>query len=229
MKRKQDRHRGTIVAFLVLLLCIYLEFNEWKKRLKLFSVFSYIRLDGLGPNQFQRVYRNNIPVVEDLLTFNSLLRYIHIVDRSIMRELVRRSVQKHENTVRLLRYNNHIFYISNIFAFFQSFRCSDCETSFSRTSKLERLLTTCSERVKIFIPGTCVKSEKLSLTNWTLLELSMQINKNSYKISKFRLRINLCPRRDLQRYKDNKLDRKTRPEVGAQSFTLLRTNFLLQL
>ena len=51
---------------------------------------------------------NNIPTVEDLLTLNILLYDIDIVDGKIVGELARRSVQKNENTVRLLRNNNHM-------------------------------------------------------------------------------------------------------------------------
>ena len=57
---------------------------------------------------------NDIPTVEDLLTLNILLYDIDIVDGNIIGELARRSVQKQENTVRLLRYNNHICYVINI-------------------------------------------------------------------------------------------------------------------
>ena len=91
---------------------------------------------------------NDIPSVEDLLTLNLLLYVIDIVDRNIVGELARRSVQKYENTVSLLSYNNHISYVNNINAVFQSFRCPDCDTFFNRTFYSERHLTTCSEEVK---------------------------------------------------------------------------------
>ena len=81
------------------------------------------KLDGLSPNQFKGVHMNDIPIVEDLLTLNILLYDINIVDGNIIGELARRSVQKYDNTVRLLRYNNHICYESNINAVLQSFRC----------------------------------------------------------------------------------------------------------
>ena len=68
---------------------------------KLFNVFIN-KMDGLSPNQFEGVHMNNIPMVEDLLTLNILLYDIDIVDRNIIGELARRSVQKYENTVRLL-------------------------------------------------------------------------------------------------------------------------------
>ena len=61
---------------------------------------------------------NDIPTVEDLLTLNILLYDIDIVDGNIIGELARRSMQKYNNTVRLLRYNNHICYVSNINAVF---------------------------------------------------------------------------------------------------------------
>ena len=109
-------------------------------------------MDGLSPNQFQGVHMNDIPIVEDLLTLNILLYDIDIVDGDILGELARRSVQKYENTVRLLRYNNHICYVNNINAVFQSFRCPNCDTFFNRTFNLEQHLTTCSERVKNVYP-----------------------------------------------------------------------------
>ena len=44
--------------------------------------------------------------------------------------------------------------MNNINATFQSFRCPKCDTFFNRTFKLERNLTTCSERVKNVYPRT---------------------------------------------------------------------------
>ena len=66
---------------------------------------------------------NHIPIVEDLLTLNILLYNIDIVDGNIVKELARRTVQKYENNVRLLKNNNHICYVNNINAVFHSFRC----------------------------------------------------------------------------------------------------------
>ena len=118
---------------------------------KLFNLFIN-KMDGLSADQFQGVHMNDIPIVEDLLTLNILLYDIDIVDGNIVGELARRSVQKYENTVRLLRYNNHICYVNNINAVFQSFRCPNCDTFFNRTFNLEKHLTTPSERVKNVYP-----------------------------------------------------------------------------
>ena len=71
-------------------------------------------MDGLIADEFQGVHMNDIPIVEDLLKLNILLYYIDIVDANIVGELTKRSVQKYENTVKLLRYNNHICYVNNI-------------------------------------------------------------------------------------------------------------------
>ena len=110
------------------------------------------KMDGLSPNQFQGVHMNDIPTVEDLLTLNILLYDIDIVDGNIVGEIARRGVQKNENTLRLLRYNNHICYVDNKNAVFQSFRCPNCDTFFNPTFNLKRHLTTCSERVKNVYP-----------------------------------------------------------------------------
>ena len=114
---------------------------------KMFILFINKR-DGLSADQLQGVQMNDIPIVEDLLTLNILLYNKDSVDGNIDRELARRSVQKYEKTVRLLRYNNHICYVNNVNAVFHSFRCHNCDSFFNRTFNLERHLTTCSERVK---------------------------------------------------------------------------------
>ena len=110
------------------------------------------KTDGLSADQFQGVHKNDIPIVEDLLTLNILLHDIDIVDGKIVGELARRRVRNYENTMRLLRYNNHICYVNNINAVFQSFFCPNCDTFFNRTFNLEQQLTTCSERVENVYP-----------------------------------------------------------------------------
>ena len=78
-------------------------------------------MDGPSLNHFQGVHMNDIPIVEDLLTHNILLYDIDIANVKIIGELAKRSVQNYENTVGLLRYNNHICYVNNINAVFQKF------------------------------------------------------------------------------------------------------------
>ena len=109
-------------------------------------------MERLSPNQCKGIRMNDNPIVEDLLTLNILLYDIDIVDGKNFGELARRSVQKYNNTDRLLRYKDLICYVSNINAVFQSFRCPKCDTFFSRTFNFERHLTTCSGRVKIVYP-----------------------------------------------------------------------------
>ena len=118
---------------------------------KLFNLFIN-KMDRLSTVQIQGVHMNDIPFVEDLLSLNIVLYDIDIVDGNIVGELARRSVQKHENTLRLLRYNNHICYVNNINAVFQSYRSPNCDTFFIRTFNLEQHLTTCSDRVKNMYP-----------------------------------------------------------------------------
>ena len=139
-------------------------------------------MDGPSADQFQRVHMNDVPNVEDLLTLNLLLYDIDIVGGNIVGELARRSVQKYENTVRLLRYNNHIFHVNDINAVLQSFRCPNCDTFFKKTFNLEQHLSTCSEREKSVYPRNVYQIRKLSLTRWTFLVLSTRVNKNFSKI-----------------------------------------------
>ena len=57
---------------------------------------------------------NNNAVGEDLLTLKILLYDPDNVDRNKNGEHAARNVQNHENTVRLLRYNNQISCVSDI-------------------------------------------------------------------------------------------------------------------
>ena len=126
---------------------------------KLFNLFIN-KMDRLSDDQFQGVHMNDIPIVEDLLTLNIRLYDIDIVDGNLVGELARRSVQKYEKTVRLLRYNNHICYVNNINAVFQPFRCPNCDTFFNRTINLERHLNTCSEPVKNVYPKNVYQTQE---------------------------------------------------------------------
>ena len=66
--------------------------------------------------------------VEDRLTLNNLPFNKDFVDGKIVGELAGRNVQKYGKTMRLLRYNNHICYMSNKNAVFQSFCCPDFDS-----------------------------------------------------------------------------------------------------
>ena len=115
-------------------------------------IFNFFLNDSEGDvSKFQGVHLNDIPKVEDLLQLNIFLYDIDFVDGDLIRELARRSIQKFENTVKLVRYNNHICYV-NINKLFKAFRCTTCDTFFSKTGNLEQHLVTCSDHVKHIYP-----------------------------------------------------------------------------
>ena len=70
------------------------------------------------------------------------------MDGELIDELCRRSIQKYEKSVKLLRYHNHICYVNNINALFEAFRCTTCDTFFTKTGNLEQHLVTFSDRGK---------------------------------------------------------------------------------
>ena len=140
-----------LCLFRALALHLHGNYRLEEKTSNLFILFIN-KMDGLSPNQYHGVRKNNIPSVEGLLTLNILLYDKDIMDGNIVGEHARRGVQKYENTVRLLRYSNHICYVNNNIAVFQSFHCPDCDTFFNKTFNLEQHLTTCGELVKNFYP-----------------------------------------------------------------------------
>ena len=69
---------------------------------------------------FQGVHLNEIPKNEGLLQLKIFLYDIVFVDGELIGELCRRSIQEYENSVKLLRYNNHICYVNKINALFKA-------------------------------------------------------------------------------------------------------------
>ena len=134
-------------------LALHLHGNEKleEETSKIFNLFLN-NCGGGDPSKFQGVHMTDIPTVEDLLQLNIFLYDIGFVDGELIGELCRRSIQKYEKSVKLLRYNNYICYVNNINALFKAFRCTTCDTFFSKTGNLERHLVTCSDRVKHSYP-----------------------------------------------------------------------------
>ena len=101
---------------------------------------------------FQAVHLNDIPKLEDLLQLNIFLYDLDFVNGELIGELCRRSIEKYETIVKLLRNNIHICYVNNINALFKAFRCTTCDIFFSKTGSVEQHLVTCSDRVKHIYP-----------------------------------------------------------------------------
>ena len=126
---------------------------------KIFNLF----LNNCGegdPSKFQGVHMTDIPKVEEILQLNVFVYDIDFVNGELIGELARRSIQKFEKSVKLLRYNNHICYVNNINALFKAFRCTTCDTIFSKKGNLERHLVTCSDRIKHIYPKNVYELRK---------------------------------------------------------------------
>ena len=87
-----------------------------------------------------------------MLQLNVFLYELDFVDGELIGEIARRRVQKFKKSVKFLRCNNHVCFVSDMNSFFKSFRCSTCDAIFSKTESLERHLVTCSEQVKHIYP-----------------------------------------------------------------------------
>ena len=116
------------------------------------KIFKLNNCGEADPSKFQGVRMTDILKVEEMLQLNIFPYDIDFLDGELIGELARRNIQKFEKSVKLLRYNNHICYVSDMNSLFKSFCCSTCDTIISETRKLERHLITCSERVKHIYP-----------------------------------------------------------------------------
>ena len=118
---------------------------------KNFTIFLNNCEEG-DPSKFQGVHMTDNPKIEDLLQLIIFLFDINFVDGELIGDLCRRSIQKYETIVKFLRYSNHICYVNNINALLKAFRCTTCDTSFSKAGHLERHLVICSDHVKHIYP-----------------------------------------------------------------------------
>ena len=98
---------------------------------KIFNLFLN-KCGEADPSKFQGVHMTDIPKVEEMLQLNIFLYDIDFVDGELIGELARRSIQKFEKSVKLLRYNNHICYVSDMNSFFKSFVAAHVTQSFQR-------------------------------------------------------------------------------------------------
>ena len=125
-----------------------------------FNLF-LVNCEDRDPSEIQGVHLKDIPNVEGMLRLNIFPYDIDFVDRELI-ELARRSFQKYENSVKLSRYNNHIWYVKNINAFFKALRSSSYDKFFSKIGIKEQNLITCSERVEnIYLKNVYELSETL--------------------------------------------------------------------
>ena len=134
-------------------LAFHLQLNERldEETSKLFILF-FEKTNGTDPANFRGVCMERIAAGEDIFQADFFLHDIDIVDGSMIGELV----GKNSDTVRLLRYNSPICYISNINPLFKAYRCTSCDKFVNLAQHPERHLTTCKERVKHVFPENVV-------------------------------------------------------------------------
>ena len=87
-------------------------------------------MDFVSPHQFHGVHMNGISFLRVQPAPKNQIFETDFVDGVFVKELHTPSVQVYENTVRRLRSNNLIGFVSNNIAVFQSFRCPSRDTLF---------------------------------------------------------------------------------------------------
>ena len=62
--------------------------------------------------------------------------------------LAQQSLQRYDSTLSLLRYNNHIRYLTDIKKVFIAFQCTNCDRFICRSPNLNRHITCCEDKIK---------------------------------------------------------------------------------
>ena len=147
---------------------------------KIFNLFLN-NSEERDPSKFQGVHMTDIPKVEEMLQLNIFLYDIDFVDGELIGELARRSIQKFEKSVKLLRYNNHICYVNNINAFFKAFRCTTCDTFFQRRGIWNDIWLLVVIVLNIFTQKMFTNSERHFSKSWTHSTSHIEVSKNCSK------------------------------------------------
>ena len=106
----------------------------------------------LSVQSFRAAGLKDLHLVERLAEVNILVYDIEISGGEYIGELAERSLRRFNSTATLLRYNNHICYVTYVNKVFKAFRCSVFNTFFTRSSNLQRHMPKCEELVKNIYP-----------------------------------------------------------------------------
>ena len=101
---------------------------------------------------FRSVGLEDLHIVERLAEVNILVYDNEVSDGGIIGELAELSLGRFNSTATLMRYNNHICYVTDVNKVFVSFRCSTCNTFFKSSSQLQRHKPKCEELVRNSYP-----------------------------------------------------------------------------
>ena len=92
---------------------------------------NFVTASGCDPENFTGVSFDQIPIIEEQIKQNIFIYDFDIEEGEIIGELVRRSVERYDKNIKLLRYNNHICYVNDINKFFKKLRCPSCDVFFN--------------------------------------------------------------------------------------------------
>ena len=93
---------------------------------KMFNLFLE-KIRRSDPSSFQSVCMIDTQYMADLVQVNIFLCHIDVLDGAMIGEPATKSDGKYSNAAQVLRYNSHFCNVSNIKAFFKTFRCPTCD------------------------------------------------------------------------------------------------------
>ena len=133
-------------------------------------------------NQFERVHPNDIPIVDDLLTLNSLLIDLDLVDGIFIGKLFARWSVKNLQIgcfateilqFHILRYTHQCSLLSFSFPYWA--------TLFNRTFNLEWELTGCKERAERVYPRKVHQVKKTLLDKLDFFDIKYRCQQNIFR------------------------------------------------
>ena len=151
------------------------------------------------------------------------------MDGTFIREPARRSVQKYGKTVRLLRYNNHIFFCDKRFCSLPVFPLSYLWHFDQHNLQMEQHLAGCSEWIGNFYPRNVYRIPETLYDKLGFFGIKSTSQQTLQKFSNVRLWTGLFPRRVIQKHRNNNLNRQTSRLISVHFLKENYRNFFLPL
>ena len=112
-------------------------------------IWTYYEAEALGNDEYDEK-NDEIDLIEKHFNININV-YTH--DEPELLQIDRRSICHYDDTLNLMRYNNHFMYIKDLKQIRHCYRCRKCDKIFKNMEACNRHEKTCSELVKHTFPG----------------------------------------------------------------------------
>ena len=114
---------------------------------------AYLQHYEVLPRYFRGITLEKMVQFEDLFKVNIMVYQLKQEDGKYTAKLIRRSMEKYEDTMNINLYDKHASYIRDMAVYAHSWKCENCKSFFDRSNNLHHHIKTCTLEPKEKFPG----------------------------------------------------------------------------